>query len=951
MTAVAPPPTAPADPLIGRHAELEILVERLKGARAGRAGLVVVRGDAGVGKSRLLSEAMTAASRLGFRVLHGRADQLDRGLPYAALRDALATPLDQESNEALAPIASRLRSAIATGGVEAGDELTPGPGPGPGNDVFAACEQLVRAWADREPVLLVVDDLHAADPDTVTMLTVLARTLKGTRVLIATAVRAHPPELDGELAAHLDRLALRGDVTVVDLAALDADDVLALITTRLDARPDDDLLSTVFDLTRGNPFYAEELLRAYASGGVIEVANGRARMGTTAERVSLTTSGALLHRVFSLGPEVRAVVRAFTAFQRLSLDRLNLVADVTNLDPGAVDTAFDTLVSARILDARPDGGWEFAHPIVRTTLYDDLGPAERRRLHRAIADALLTDEQAGRPVDPIELAVHVSHAVEPGDPRAAAVLARAGDLTAPSAPRSAADWYRRALETLPGDDPHRGPWLAKRARSLFLAQRKAEAAIDARAALSLLEPGRERERAAVVLAGCLSALGRSDEALAVTDAELPAGDRPRLLAERASLLVQLDRFPEAEEAAARAEACATDPAGHALAVAATAQAMFGRGAARPAIQMLTDELGSLDDPGAASMLGIRVARASYLAYSGFATEALSAVEDVERDAARLGGTAFRTSIDPAAVWALALAGRWSDALERAQTATEEFERSGELFLLAVLRTAEADILVERGDVGRARQLLQTLSDAPAARPPAARVQAAVDLALGRVDAARAGLRAAVASSERTGRLQLLQHLRERLITVELEAGDQQAADEELDRLLSDTGAAADRSTPWSVCVTERAIARVRGDADAARRAQAAAEGAGIVFEAAVSELLAGQLAADGECLRHAYDVFAELGADPWKRRAATSLREAGLGVPGRRSEARGGLTETERHLARLVTDGLTNREIARAMHLSPKTIEVYLSRLYVKAGCTSRVGLAVAVKEGALALD
>ena len=491
-------------------------------------------------------------------------------------------------------------------------------------------------------------------------------------------------------------------MTVIDLEALDRDEVRALLATRLGAQPDDELVESVVGLTRGNPFYAEELLRAYEDGGVLEIVKGRARL-RQAGAVSLSSRSALLHRVFSLGRDVRAVVRALTAFQRLSLDRLGLVAELTELDVRDVEVAFDALVRARILDPLPQGGWEFGHPILRATIDEDLGPAERRRLHRAIADRLRTAGEQ-HPDDLLELATHVSQSVEFGDAAAAAVLANAGDLTVRTAPRSAADWYGRAVDAVHPNDPHRGAWLAKQARALFLAQRKGHAAEAARLALEVLPQGTERERAAVVLAGSLSALGRMAEALAVTDAERPAGElSSRLLAERAGLLVQVDRFEEAEATANEALARATDSGARTLAVSSLAQAAFAQGKVTTALAMLDMEVASIGEGFAPSMLGVRIARASYLAYSGHVHAALGALGEVETEAGLIGGTAFRTSIDPAAVWALGLAGRWDEALERAAAAAEEFERSGELFLLSLLRTMEANILCERGDIAGARR--------------------------------------------------------------------------------------------------------------------------------------------------------------------------------------------------------------------------------------------------------
>ena len=193
-------------------------------------------------------------------------------------------------------------------------------------------------------------------------------------------------------------------------------------------------------------------------------------------------------------------------------------------------------------------------------------------------------------------------------------------------------------------------------------------------------------------------------------------------------------------------------------------------------------------------------------------------------------------------------------------------------------------------------------------------------------------------------MQVVPLMRERLIAIDVEVGNQAEVATQLECLRVE--AASTEAAPWVRCVAARAQARARRDPDAAERAAGIAIEAGLVFEAAVSRLLAGEFAKDATTLRVAYETFRDLAAEPWRRRAAAALRELGQSVPRRKADPGVGMSPTERSLAQLVSDGLTNREIGRAMHLSPKTIEVYLSRLFSKTGCSSRVELAVAVRSG-----
>jgi DNA-binding CsgD family transcriptional regulator len=242
-----------------------------------------------------------------------------------------------------------------------------------------------------------------------------------------------------------------------------------------------------------------------------------------------------------------------------------------------------------------------------------------------------------------------------------------------------------------------------------------------------------------------------------------------------------------------------------------------------------------------------------------------------------------------------------------------------------------------------------VTEAPPARSAAAWVRAGIAAALGRLDAARAELASARATDERTGRLTVLPQLLARLVDVELRAERPSHAAAHLDALDEATALV---DSPWARCLAARARATVEGDAALARAAGDVADEAGLRYEAALSELVAAELdpTATDE-LRHAHDELRALGAEPARRRAASALRARGQAVPRSRAEPATGLTPTECQLARLVTEGMTNKEIANALFLSPKTVEVYLSRLYAKVECASRVELAVAVQSGALEID
>lgn len=261
------------------------------------------------------------------------------------------------------------------------------------------------------------------------------------------------------------------------------------------------------------------------------------------------------------------------------------------------------------------------------------------------------------------------------------------------------------------------------------------------------------------------------------------------------------------------------------------------------------------------------------------------------------------------------------------------------------------MLVDRGDVDEAVAVAAAIpTPIGALRRNAELARARVDLAVGDLAAAERRLteQRAAASTE-GGSLWKLAEVLACLIDIHLETG--RAAEAEV--AVADLDALAER-TRWPECRLPalRARARVRGDAAAGQAAAALADEEGWVVERARAALDLGELEADPAAnLTAAYRWFDAFGAAPWRRRAAAGLRSRGLTVPRRAAQPGSTLTDTEVQLVRLVRDGLTNRQIATAMHYSTKTIEVYLSRLYARTGHASRLDLIRAVDTGALSLD
>jgi DNA-binding NarL/FixJ family response regulator len=212
------------------------------------------------------------------------------------------------------------------------------------------------------------------------------------------------------------------------------------------------------------------------------------------------------------------------------------------------------------------------------------------------------------------------------------------------------------------------------------------------------------------------------------------------------------------------------------------------------------------------------------------------------------------------------------------------------------------------------------------------------LATGDLDTARRLLTEAAGGDDSTPYWSLIMG---RLAEVELVAGRMEAAAVAAARLVA---VETPRVLPWSKANVYRVDGTVRGDADALRRAVAAAADGGLVFEQARAQLALAGLVPDAVPeLLAAHATFARLGVHPLRRRAANRLAELGEKVPRARSRPAGALTESEERVARLVQQGMRNREIATALHYSPRSIEVYLSRIYAKLRVSSRLELARAL--------
>jgi ATP/maltotriose-dependent transcriptional regulator MalT len=943
-------------PLVGRDAEVGVLDRVLDDLWAGGSAALVVTGEPGIGKTRLLDELGLRATDRGAVVVSGRAAEYEADLPLAVWIDALEPHL---ATTATPGLSERDAAALA----EALPSLARDPGAAvpERHRVHAAMRSLLAALATDRPLVVVLDDLHWADPASVDLIAALLRRPPAAEVLLALSLRQHqaPERLDIALARSLRE----GRTAELVLAPLD----LAATTALLGDVPDRtrDLL---YLESGGNPFYLEHLARN------IDGDTSLPRAGIDAELpgVPHAVAVALAEERGALGPGVRIVLDA-AAIVGVDFEP-DTVAAVADVDEGDALGALDELAAVGLV--RPHPGtrrFTMRHPLVRRAIYDTTGAGWRIAAHGRAATALL---ESGAP--PEAYAHHVAVSAHAGDEDAVAVLAGAASGVRARAPASAARWYEDALRLLPDGAPsRRRELLSSLAHAQAAAGRLEDADAVLESAIATLALTEVRERVGLTvtrarfehLRGSLDvAHGRLEAALA----DLPDDSDAEELALVITLAV--DAFHRRDVDAVRRWGGRAEELGRAggrpahaaagLALCALVDALVGD--VEAALRRCDDAARLFDDLPNDQL-------ADCLEAAQFIGLAEMYVERYEQAAAhgrrgiavaRATGQVQRVSVLAISQgFATAMLGRLHEARELLDGAVESTRLLDSDFALAwvMMNAALVDLLAGNLTEGRAKatevvDIIEGLDDTVVAANAKSLV-GQLELDEGRPVAAIATLHAAGGGPE----LPLIGGfwkvwLLESLTIAHLATG-------EIDRAAASArlaGEVADGlGLPLTASVATRALARValaRGNAgEAVELALAAVAGAtstGAEVERARARRLAGEaLAAAGlreEAigeLGRAADAFETCGAHRDADATREVLRRLG---DVRRHSTRGQrdgsglatLTRRELEIAELVWDRRTNRQIAETLFLSPKTIETHLRNIFAKVLVSSRVELA-----------
>jgi len=428
-----------APPLIGRVREQQTLRDALDAALAGHGGLVLISGDAGIGKTALAEAACDAAEARGARVLIGRCDDLAVTAPYGPwVRLFARYPQDGASP---APPAAFLGGA-GMGAVTSQAAL------------FDAVYAFVATAAAQRPLVFLLDDLHWADVASLDLLRFLARTLRDLPALLIATYRAEELPRDHPLQRLVPALVREAAATRIALRPLADAEVSALVAARYPLPPADTerLVAYIQERAGGNPFFLGELLRTLEDEGALARAANAANLnsGWTLGPLDAVRVPALLRQVIEgrlerVADETRRLLAVAAVIGQEA--SYALWATVAATDEETLPDRAAPAVEAALLDELPDGTRvRFRHALIRAVLYETVLPSRRRRLHRQVAEQL-----AARPqVDPDTVAYHFAHA---GDARAAHWFARAGERAERAvALRTAAERYEAALAALDAHD-------------------------------------------------------------------------------------------------------------------------------------------------------------------------------------------------------------------------------------------------------------------------------------------------------------------------------------------------------------------------------------------------------------------------------------------------------------------------------------------------------------------
>jgi DNA-binding CsgD family transcriptional regulator len=925
--------------VVGRGDELPRIDAALEGAKRGLR-ILLIQGDAGIGKSTLWNAGVRFAEARGYRILQAGAVDVETMLPFTTLSDLLDPVLDDESLQLPAPRRRALDVALLRAASE--EPLEP-------RAVSLATLEMLRLSAAERSVLVAIDDLQWVDASSARVLGFCLRRLRESHVVLLASVRTRTKIPEG---MGLGALLSEVNAERLNVGPLAPESIGRIIRQHLRLEVPHPTILRIHGRSAGNPLYA------------LEIARGLAERGAQAETWELPLPrdlrGLLLERLTALPASARGAVMTASAINRPTVELVFATGGEHAME------GMRTAERAGVIEI--DAGLiRFTHPLLGSAAYGSMSEPERRALHARLAEVI---------DDPEEQVRHRALAAAgPNEAMAAALdeaarrawLRGAGDAasdlvalarTLTPAGDAQAHWRRgrtvalysfafgdvraaRAMFQELVDTSSPGPMRARSLRGLALAMY----AGDRVGALlrQALEEARDDDRLVAMIRADLAweAIFAGDLVLAEQHARmaLDAAERPRVPARRERALSGEE---DLDNAWAAAEALRD-----ALMVSAMVEALAGR----PARELRARAV-ALDVPGErfASVLYASTPYSALLSmWAGeidTAREELLGVHAITRErgwqTVRGEQVAYLSELESrAGNWDLAR----SYALEAEEIISEaslDEARSVVLFPKALVEALQGDTDAARTDATEGIELAEQIGE----RYSAIQNRMALgftELSCGDHGAALAAVEVlpdqlARMGVREPGAFPFVPDAVEALVAL----GDAERADRLIDTL-EEQGRALDRPLALATAARCRGlVAAARGDRDRALEgfATAVAQHARIPqpFELGRTLLTLGEVQrrfkrrGDARAsLQGALAIFDELGAVLWSARAAAELGRVGVSA-----DAPAGLTPTELRVAQLAAQGKTNREIAAALFISVKTVEANLSRVFHKLGIRSR---------------
>lgn len=929
-----------ADGIVGRGGALAVAAAAVRRLGEGQASALVIEGEAGIGKTRLVQGIEEEARQREVTVFRGQGHPFERTRPFGVLAAALdlrRRSRDPRRAEVWALLAGEGGPASAAGDLQ--------------HRVVEGIVDLVEMSCAERPVLLVAEDIHWSDAASLMAISSLVRRLPLSSLLVVVTVRPSP------LSADVDRLLedlSNGGAATLRLEPLTPDEVVSLASRVLGAPPGP-ALTDMLAGAGGNPLWAMALLRSLAEEGMLHPAGGSVETITSELPASL--SDLVVRRLRDLSPATRELLQITAVLG----DAVSIrdVAAVIRRPPAEVVAQLGDAFDAQLLDEGEDRV-AFRHQLVHDAIYHHIPSPSRRALHREAAVALMA---AG--ADRLDVADHLVRGAERGDEEAVEWLRNAAREAATRSPSVTLELLRRAEALLPGGHPDADLVSAEVVQALLRAGEVAEASARAEVVLGRRHAAEVDTPLRLALIGSLALQNRATELIAVANASL-AGPTPLRPFEQVPMMAQqswaltYSGDPRAGESAAARALVIAEQAGDsamtvwaltALLVAVGRQGQFGealaharRAAALAADSHATDALPLQPQ----LFLGLALFECDLV------TDARAAYRDALDDEFGSGWWLADTLMaDAQACFAV---GAWEDAVPRLVAGGQAAQEKHHPLLLSQSHGYRTIIATATGDLRTANELASEIAGALEGDE--------LSYNAGILAYAVAALRAAEGNQRgaydillrcwrydvKRGSRFYYRCLAPDLVRLALALGHRGVATEVAEAVAEGASLAPEVPTVRSVALRCRGL--VDGDVEPLLEAVGLARTVPLLVEhAEACEDAAGQLAAVGRLdeavalLTEALQLYEAAGADGWAGRVRMRLRALGVYHGARRPRHRPAtgwesLTATEQAVSVLVAEGLTNGAVARQLYISPHTVNTHLRHVFAKLDVSNRVALA-----------